>query len=100
MEQQVILKSNRYGINLILNENLPFEELLDAIILKFHESDKFFKNASIAITFSGRHLSTEEEIRIIDAITEQTSIHIICVLDSDEQKELDTKAQIEEFLRR
>ena len=60
----------------------------------------FFKNASIAITFSGRHLSTEEEIRIIDAITEQTSIHIICVLDSDEQKELDTKAQIEEFLRR
>ena len=63
MEQQVILKSNRYGINLILNENLPFEELLDAIILKFHESDKFFKNASIAITFSGRHLSTEEEIR-------------------------------------
>lgn len=31
MEQQVILKSNRYGINLILNENLPFEELLDAI---------------------------------------------------------------------
>ena len=77
MEQQVILKSNRYGINLILNENLPFEELLDAIILKFHESDKFFKNASIAITFSGRHLSTEEE-----------------------QKELDTKAQIEEFLRR
>lgn len=51
MEQQVILKSNRYGINLILNENLPFEELLDAIILKFHESDKFFKNASIAITF-------------------------------------------------
>lgn len=59
MEQQVILKSNRYGINLILNENLPFEELLDAIILKFHESDKFFKNASIAITFSGRHLSTE-----------------------------------------
>ena len=100
MEQQVILKSNRYGINLILNENLPFEELLDAIILKFHESDKFFKNASIAITFSGRHLSTEEEIRIIDAITEQTSIHIICVLDSDEQKELDTQAQIEEFLRR
>ena len=108
MEQQVILKSNRYGINLILNENLPFEELLDAIILKFHESDKFFSprsfavsfDASIAITFSGRHLSTEEEIRIIDAITEQTSIHIICVLDGDEQKELDTKAQIEEFLRR
>lgn len=100
MEQQVILKSNRYGINLVLNEEMPFEELLHAIILKFHESDKFFKNAKIAISFSGRRLSTEEEIRIIDAITECTSIEIICVLENDEQKELDTKAQMEEVLRR
>ncbi|MGN0290660.1 MAG: septum site-determining protein MinC [Lachnospiraceae bacterium] len=100
MEQQVILKSNRYGINLILNEQMPFEELLEAIILKFHESDKFFKNAKIGISFSGRKLSTEEEIRIVDAITESTSIQILCVLENDEQKELDTKAQIEEVLRR
>ena len=42
MEQQVILKSNRYGINLILNENLPFEELLDAIILKMPVSRSLF----------------------------------------------------------
>lgn len=99
MEQPVILKSNKYGINLILNKELPFEELLTAIISKFHESDKFFKNASIAISFTGRHLSTEEEIRIVDAITEQTSIHIICVLDTDEQKELSVKEQIEAFLK-
>lgn len=99
MEQAVILKSNKYGINLILNAEIPFEELLDAIILKFHESDKFFKNASIAISFTGRTLTTEEEIRIVDTITEQTSIHIICVLDNDEQKELSVKEQIEAFLR-
>lgn len=100
MEQKVILKSNRYGINLILNEEMPFEELLSAIILKFHESDKFFKNAKIGISFSGRKLTTEEEIRIVDAITESTSIEILCVLDNDEQKADDTKAQIEEVLRR
>ena len=29
MEQQVILKSNRYGINLILNENLQDNEQKD-----------------------------------------------------------------------
>lgn len=100
MGQQVILKSNRYGINLILNEEMPFEELLEAIISKFHESDKFFKNAKIGISFSGRRLTTEEEIRIVDAITESTSIEILCVLDNDEQKESDTRAQIEEILRR
>lgn len=100
MEQKVILKSNRYGINLILNEEMPFEELLGAIILKFHESDKFFKNAKIGISFSGRKLTTEEEIRIVDAITESTSIEILCVLDNDEQKADDTKTQIEEVLKR
>lgn len=99
MTQQVILKSNRYGINLILNEQMPFEELLEAIILKFHESDKFFKNAKIGISFSGRKLSTEEEIRIIEAITESTSIEILCVIENDEQKEADTKARIQDILR-
>lgn len=100
MEQKVIIKSNRYGINLILKEGPPFEELLDAVIAKFHESDKFFKNAKIAISFSGRKLSVEEEIRMIDAITEHTSIKIICVLDNDQEKEENTKNRIEEFLRR
>ena len=38
----VVIKSNKYGINLILDRDLPFEELLDAIIAKFLESEKFF----------------------------------------------------------
>ena len=37
----VVIKSNKYGINLILDRDLPFEELLDAIIAKFLESEKF-----------------------------------------------------------
>lgn len=99
MEQPVILKSNKYGINLILNAELPFDDLLEAVILKFHESDKFFNNANIAISFSGRKLTTEEEIRMVDMITEQTGIHIICVVDADTQKEQSFKEQIEAFLK-
>ena len=49
MSQPVVLKSNPHGINLILDDRIPFQELLDEILHKFKESDKFFKNARIAL---------------------------------------------------
>ena len=54
MSQPVIIKSNKYGINLILDPKIPFEELLDCITDKFLESEKFFRNAHVAISFEGR----------------------------------------------
>ena len=45
MIQPVIIKSNKYGINLILDPDLSFDELLDAVKVKFLDSEKFFKNA-------------------------------------------------------
>ena len=51
MSQPVVLKSNPHGINLILDDRIPFQELLDEILHKFKESDKFFKNARIALAF-------------------------------------------------
>ena len=84
MSQSVILKSNRYGINLILDNNISFVELKKAVLDKFKESEKFFKNASIAISFEGRTLSGEEELELLDLIAENTSIHVVCVVDHDE----------------
>ena len=97
MSQPVILKSNRYGINLILDDSLPFQELLHAIVLKFQESEKFFKNADMAISFEGRQLSNEEEYTIVEAITQNTSIHIVCILDNDKLKEEMMKKGVEEY---
>ena len=66
MSQSVMIKSNKYGINLVLDPNIPFVELLKDVIEKFKASEKFFKNAELAISFEGRKLSEEEENRIID----------------------------------
>ena len=98
MSQPVILKSNRYGINLILDDSLPFQELLHAIVVKFQESEKFFKNADMAISFEGRQLSTEEEYKIVESITQNTSIHIVCILDNDKLKEQMMKKGLEDYL--
>ena len=45
MSQSVMIKSNKYGINLVLDPNIPFVELLKDVIEKFKASEKFFKNA-------------------------------------------------------
>lgn len=97
MSQKVVIKSNKYGINLVLDPNVPFRELLDAVIEKFKESEKFFKNSKLAISFEGRRLSQEEEYRIIDAITENTSIEIICIVDNDEENAERMKRQVDAY---
>lgn len=97
MSQTVIIKSNKYGINLILDPNIPFQELLKAVVEKFQESEKFFKNSKLGISFEGRKLTQEEENRIIDAITENTSIEILCVVDNDEENAEKMKKQVEAY---
>lgn len=97
MSQPVILKSNRYGINLILDDSISFEELKKAVLNKFKESEKFFKNASIAISFEGRTLSREEELELLNLIDQYTSIHVVCVVDQDEVREQLFKNKIDEY---
>lgn len=97
MSQPVVLKSNRYGINLILDADMPFDQLEEAILEKFRESEKFFKNAKIAISFEGRRLSQEEEFSILDMIAKNTSIQVICVVDQDEMREQMYKEKIDSY---
>lgn len=82
--QPVVIKSLKNGINLILDDKLPFTELLEEIKKKFIDSEKFFKNAHIAISFEGRSLSQGEQFEVIETIQQNTSITVICILDHDE----------------
>lgn len=82
--QPVVIKSSKNGINLVLDDKLSFTELLEEIKKKFIDSEKFFKNAHIAISFEGRALSQEEQFEIIEMIQQCTTITIICILDHDE----------------
>ena len=84
MSQAVIIKSSKNGINLVLDASMPFPELLTELLHKFTEAERFFANASFAISFEGRELSDEEKYQVVDAIMEQTRVKILCILDSDE----------------
>ena len=97
MSKPVMLKSNKYGINLILDSSMDFEELLGHILERFKESEGFFKNAKMAISFEGRRLTQEEEFRIVDTITSNTSVNIICILDNDALREELVRQKVERF---
>lgn len=54
MTKEVVLKSNKYGINLILDDKVPFEKLLELIAGKFEETGAFFKDAKMMISLEGQ----------------------------------------------
>jgi septum site-determining protein MinC len=97
MAQSVVIKSNKYGIHLVLDKEVAFKEILDEVASKFKDTEKFFKNAKLAISFEGRELTDEEQGKIIDAITSNTSIEIICIVDNNPEHEEYIREQIEHY---
>ncbi|MCD8323808.1 MAG: septum site-determining protein MinC [Clostridiales bacterium] len=97
MSQAVIIKSNKYGIQLFLDADMPFEDLLSAVIEKFEDSAKFFKDAKLAVSFEGRELTAEESYRLIEAITSHTQITVICIVDSEQTHADRFKEQIDTY---
>ena len=99
MKNSVIIKGNKYGITVILDKDLPFEELKEAVAAKFRESTKFFGDAQMAASFEGRKLSEKEEREILDVIAENSDFRIICILDTDQEKEEMFKKSLNARLR-
>ncbi len=85
MRNAVIIKSFQNGISVYLDPMLSFEELLNEIAFKFKESNHFFKDAKMAISLEGRHLSEEEERYVLDTIITNSDLHIVCLVGKDEE---------------
>lgn len=86
MHSPVIIKSFQNGIAVILDDTLAFPILLEEVGLKFRESAAFFKDAKMAVSFEGRKLTAEEEIELVEQITANCRLHIVCLVGKDEEK--------------
>lgn len=84
MTGNVILKSFPNGIRVRLSEEPSFEQILQETRESFAEAAAFFKEASVALQFQGRKLTQEESDRLVEAITDVCSLHIICLVCTDE----------------
>ena len=86
MRNTVVIKGNKAGMTVYLDPGVPFEALLGAVREKFKETAKFWGSAQMTLTLEGRALTAEEEFRIVNAVTENSGIEVLCLLDSDGER--------------
>lgn len=87
MREFVSIKSSKYGLEVHLDAEIPFEMLLESVIKKFTETAKFFSNSQVAASFEGRRLSKVEEQILVQTITDVAKIRILCVIDHSKSTE-------------
>lgn len=83
MHNTVVIKGNKSGLTVFLDPAPPFEELLADVAAKFRESAKFWGSVQMALTLEGRKMTPEEEFAVVNTITENSQIEILCLLDRD-----------------
>ena len=83
MHSSVVIKGSKAGMTVILSPELPFEELIEDIGKKFRESARFWGSAQMTLTLEGRELTPVEELKVVDAITANSQLEILCLLDTD-----------------
>lgn len=86
MKNAVIIKSFHNGISVFLDETLEYDTLLNEIALKFKESEHFFRDGKMAVSFGGRGLTEKEEREIVEIISINSGLNIVCIIGKDEEK--------------
>lgn len=84
MKNSVVIKSFPNGIVLHLDPEMPFDTLILDVADKFRESSSFFKDAKMALSIKGRALTDQQEQQILDAISENSNLRIICLVGEDD----------------
>ena len=85
MKEALVMKSYQNGITLMINDELPFDTILQEIAAKFAVSKCFFQDAKVALSLEGRHFTKEEEIEILETIQQNSNLQVICIVGKDEE---------------
>lgn len=87
MNHSVMIKGTKSGIIVVLDPALDFETLKDHVAEKFKEASHFLGDAAMAISFEGYKPNNEEQRQLLEVINENSHLKIICVVDTDKEKE-------------
>ena len=88
-------------MSVFLDPACTFEELLAEIAAKFKQSARFWGNVQMALILEGRELTAEEEFRVVNTITENSGIEVLCLIDQDANRiERCEKALVSNIRRR
>ena len=87
MSQAVVIKRNKYGITVILEEKLTYDELKKEVEEKFKKSANFFKDAEVAVSFQGKKIDQVQQNELVQIITDHSDLKVICIVDEDKERE-------------
>lgn len=99
MNNSVIIKSYKGGIAVYLDAEMEFEQLAGEVAAKFRDNARFFGDMRVAVSFEGRELTSLEEKKLVDAISGNSDLHIVCVVGKDREKEKRFKETMDAFER-
>ena len=86
MSNQVIIKGKNDRLVIVLNPKADFLELCDILKTKILEAKNFIGNSRMAIEFSGRNLTSEQEDILIGILTENSNIVISYIFTEKNEK--------------
>ncbi|MBP3218523.1 MAG: hypothetical protein J6M46_09140 [Lachnospiraceae bacterium] len=87
MSDAVRIKSYPNGLRLQMDPEVSFEEIYARAEELFTSSRSFFKEAAIALSFSGRRLTEEEEDRLVSLIERETELHVLVIYEENPERE-------------
>lgn len=99
MNNNVLIKGNKYGLTIILDPLTDFEIIKEDLTKKIKEASKFFDQAKLALTFEGRVITNEEQKELVEVLTNNSTIEVICILDSNDKEEDNFKKKLDEKLQ-
>nr|WP_317356553.1 septum site-determining protein MinC [uncultured Tyzzerella sp.] len=97
----VVFKGVPNGISIILDKKASFKDIEVALLKKIKNAKSFFEDANISITFKGRNLSEDEEIKLLEIICKESGLDISFVnktenVDENENKSNNTDNNVDE----
>lgn len=98
MKDAILIKSNRYGITIYFDPDMPYEELVMEVKKKFQSSAHFFNHAEMAVEFEGRAFTKEEERLMTEVIQDAAKIQILCIIEKNTYTEQIHKRMLDESL--
>ncbi len=98
MKNPVVIKGTKSGIVVHLSADIPFDELKEKVCEKFKASASFLGNAQIALSFQGRSISDSEQFELVECITKNSQLDVVCIIDDDAAREAYFNRTLEEKL--
>lgn len=97
MKNSCIIKSSKNGLHLILDDSLPFTELLQDISDKFEENRSFFGSGQMVLSISGREMDPEDYKKVLLAVEEHSNLKFQFIEDQNELTDVRMLGMMDHF---